>query len=77
VFATWRPGRLVAGAYLFAAITQAQFYGQGAGLGVPQQVLAMAPYLATIVALVIISRDRALTRANAPACLGRPFRADR
>ena len=77
VFATWRPLRLVAGAYLFAAITQAQFYGQGAGLGVPQQALAMAPYLATIVALVIISRDRALTRANAPACLGRPFRADR
>ncbi|MFN3614775.1 MAG: ABC transporter permease [Rubrimonas sp.] len=77
VFATWRPGRVVAGAYLFAAVTQAQFYGQGAGFGVPNQVLAMAPYLATIVALVIISRDRMLTRANAPACLGKPFRADR
>jgi simple sugar transport system permease protein len=75
VFATWRPLRVVAGAYLFAAVTQVQFYSQG--LGVPNQVMAMAPYLATVMALVIISRDRALTRANAPACLGQPFRADR
>jgi simple sugar transport system permease protein len=77
VFATWRPWRLLAGAYLFAAVTQLQFYGQGWGLGVPAQALAMAPYLATIVALVIISRDRALTLANAPACIGRPFRPAR
>lgn len=75
VFATWRPGRVVAGAYLFAAVTQAQFYLQGSG--VPSQFMAMAPYLATVAALVIISRDRMLTRANAPACLGQPFRADR
>jgi simple sugar transport system permease protein len=77
VFATWRPGRLALGALLFAAVTQLQFYGQGWGLGVPSQFLAMAPYLATIVALVIIARDRALTLANAPACIGRPFRAGR
>lgn len=76
VFATWRPGRLVAGAFLFAAITQLQFWGQGS-LGVPSQLLASAPYLATIVALALISRDRALARANAPACLGRPFLAAR
>ena len=77
VFATWRPGRLAAGALLFAAVTQLQFYGQGWGLGVPSQVLAMAPYLATVAALVVISRDRALTLANAPACIGRPFRPAR
>ena len=77
VFATWRPGRLVVGALLFAAVTQLQFYGQGWGLGIPSQFLAMAPYLATVVALVVISRDRALTLANAPACIGRPFRAVR
>ena len=77
VFATWRPLRVALGALLFAAVTQLQFYGQGWGLGVPSQVLAMAPYLATIAALVIISRDRALTLANAPACIGRPFRAVR
>jgi simple sugar transport system permease protein len=77
VFATWRPGRLVAGAYLFAAVTQLQFYGQDWGWPIPSQFLAMAPYLATIVALVIISRDVNLTKANAPACIGRPFRAER
>jgi simple sugar transport system permease protein len=77
VFATWKPWRLVAGAYLFAAVTQLQFYGQDWGLPVASQFLAMAPYVATILALVIISRDVNLTKANAPACIGRPFRAER
>lgn len=77
VFATWKPGRLVAGAFLFAAVTQLQFYGQDWGLPVPSQFLAMAPYVATILALVVISRDVNLTKANAPACIGRPFRAER
>ena len=77
VFATWRPWRLVAGAYLFALVTQLQFYGQDWGWPVASQFLAMAPYLATIVALVIISRDVNLTKANAPACIGQPFRAER
>jgi general nucleoside transport system permease protein len=77
VFATWRPWRLVAGAYLFATVTQLQFYGQDWGVAVPSQFLAMAPYLATVVALVVISRDVSLTKANAPACIGRPFRAER
>jgi simple sugar transport system permease protein len=77
VFATWKPGRLVAGAYLFAAVTQLQFYGQDWGWPIPSQFLAMAPYAATILALVIISRDVNLTKANAPACIGRPFRAER
>ncbi len=77
VFATWKPGRLVAGAFLFAAVTQLQFYGQDWNLPVPSQFLAMAPYVATILALVVISRDVNLTKANAPACIGRPFRAER
>jgi simple sugar transport system permease protein len=77
VFATWRPWRLVAGAFLFAMVTQLQFYGQDWGLPVPSQFLAMAPYLATVIALVVISRDVALTKANAPACIGKPFRAER
>ncbi|MEM1162839.1 MAG: ABC transporter permease [Pseudomonadota bacterium] len=77
VFATWRPGRLVAGAYLFALVTQLQFYGQDWGIPVPSQFLSMAPYLVTIAALVIISRDVALTKANSPACIGQAFRAER
>jgi ABC-type uncharacterized transport system permease subunit len=77
VFATWRPWRVVAGAYLFAAVTQLQFYGQDWGWPIASQFLAMAPYVATILALVMISRDVNLTKANAPACIGRPFRAER
>lgn len=77
VFATWRPGRLVVGAYLFAAVTQLQFYGHALGVGLPSQFFAMAPYLATIVALVLISRDMHLARSNAPGSLGRPYQAQR
>lgn len=78
VFATWRPLRVLAGAYLFAAATQLQFYGQdGALSAAPSQLWAATPYLATIAALVIISRDVNLTKANAPAALGRAFRPAR
>ncbi|MBL8709125.1 MAG: ABC transporter permease [Rhodospirillaceae bacterium] len=75
VFATWRPGRLLLGAYLFGGITILQFHVQTLGIGVPAQLVSMLPYLATIVVLCIISTDRGRIRLNAPACLGRPFHA--
>ena len=75
VFATWRPLWLLVGAYLFGAIMYLSFYVQGTGLAIPSQLLAALPYLATIAVLVVISRDRARIRLNAPACLGRPFHA--
>ena len=67
VFATWRPLRLVAGAYLFAMVTQLQFYGQDWGWPIASQFLAMAPYLATVVALVIISRDVQFDEGERPS----------
>ncbi|WP_425406518.1 ABC transporter permease [Hwanghaeella sp.] len=73
VFSTWRPGRLLAGAYLFGGITILQLHAQSAGWGVPSQIMSMLPYLATILVLVIISGDRAKIRLNAPACLGKVF----
>jgi len=57
VFATWRPGRLMIGALLFGAVMALQFYAQAVGVPVPTQFLAMLPYLATIVVLVLISRN--------------------
>ena len=75
VFATWRPARLVLGAYLFGGITILQLHVQAWGLQVPSQFLTMLPYLATVVVLVLISRDSTRIRLNAPACLGRPFHA--
>ena len=77
VFASWLPGRLLAGAYLFGAVMILGFYVQGLGWRIPSQLLSSLPYLVTIAALVIISRNRTLTRANTPACLGQPFVADR
>jgi len=73
VFATWKPRRVLAGAYLFGAVTLAQFQAQALGVAVPSQLLSMLPYLATIAVLTIISRDAAMIRLNAPASLGRPY----
>ncbi len=73
VFATWRPARVMAGAYLFGGVTIAQFHVQGFGVEIPAQVLSMLPYLATIIVLVIISRDINTIRLNAPASLGQTY----
>ena len=75
VFATWRPARLLAGAYLFGGINILQLYIQAWGWEIPSQFLTMLPYLATVLVLVLISRDLTRIRLNAPACLGKPFYA--
>jgi ABC-type uncharacterized transport system permease subunit len=77
VFASWRPARLAAGAYLFGAVTILQLHAQGAGLGIPSQLMSSLPYLATIIVLVVISRGRATVGAAAPASLGIVFVPDR
>ena len=73
VFATWKPTRLLLGAYLFGFVTILQFHAQGLGIMLAVQFLAALPYVATIVVLVIISRDRRLLQNNLPASLGKPF----
>ncbi|MBX3632422.1 MAG: ABC transporter permease [Acidovorax sp. SCN 68-22] len=72
-FATWRPGRVLLGAYLFGGVTMLQFHLQASGVHVPSQWLSMLPYLATIVVLALISRNPAWIRVNMPASLGKPF----
>ena len=76
VFATWRPGRVLFGAYLFGGVTILQLHVQGIGLDIPSQLLSMLPYVATIAVLVLISRDQMLIRLNAPADIGKTFRPD-
>ncbi|MCL2309820.1 MAG: ABC transporter permease [Proteobacteria bacterium] len=73
VFATWKPWRALAGAYLFGFVTLAQFQVQAWGTAIPPQFLSMLPYLATIVVLVLISRNVLTVRLNAPVSLGKPF----
>ena len=78
VFATWRPLRVMVGAYLFGGVMILQLFIQGSGLQLdfPSQFLSSLPYLATIVVLVVISRDANTIRLNSPASLGKPFRPD-
>jgi len=73
VFATWRPWRVLLGAYLFGSISILQLHAQAIGIGVPSQVMSMLPYLATIVVLVLISRDQNKIKLNSPASIGKPF----
>jgi general nucleoside transport system permease protein len=72
-FATWRPARVLLGAYLFGGVTMLQFHLQGLGVNVPPQFLTMLPYLATIAVLVLISRNPLWIRVNMPSSIGKPF----
>jgi general nucleoside transport system permease protein len=76
VFSSWRPGRLVVGAYLFGAVTILQLHAQGWGVGIPSQFMSALPYLATILVLVLLSRARS-GGSTAPAALGTAFVPDR
>ncbi|MCX8517701.1 MAG: ABC transporter permease, partial [Rhodoferax sp.] len=63
-FATWRPARVLLGAYLFGGVTMLQFHLQGMGVDIPSQFLSMLPYLATILVLALISRNPRWIRIN-------------
>src|SRR5271169_6423460 len=77
VFSSWKPGRIVIGAYLFGAVTILQLHAQGLGLGIPSQLMSSLPYLATVIVLVLISRGRGVAGSAAPASLGLVFVPDR
>ena len=72
-FATWRPARVLLGAYLFGGVTMLQFHLQSLGVDMPSQFLTMLPYLSTIVVLVLISRNPQWIRLNMPSSIGKPF----
>jgi ABC-type uncharacterized transport system permease subunit len=72
-FATWRPARVLFGAYLFGGVTMLQFHLQGEGVQIASQWLTMLPYVATILVLALMSRKPGFVRINMPASLGKPF----
>jgi len=78
VFATWRPARVLLGAYVFGGVMIAQLFVQGSGaqLEIPSQFLSALPYVATIVVLVLISRNPNTIRLNSPASLGQRYRPE-
>jgi general nucleoside transport system permease protein len=73
VFGTWKPWRVLGGAYLFGSVTVLQLYAQGLGVHIPSEFLSMLPYVATIVVLVVICRNPRTILLNQPASLGRSF----
>ncbi|MEM0937254.1 MAG: ABC transporter permease [Pseudomonadota bacterium] len=75
VFAAWRPGRLLLGAYLFGGLTVLQLNLQAAGIAIPVEYLSMSPYILTILVLVVMSSGRARAALGAPAALGKSFHA--
>ena len=72
-FATWRPARVLLGAYLFGGVTMLQFHLQSVDIDVPSQFLRMLPYISPVVVLALISRNPAWLRVNMPASIGKPF----
>lgn len=77
VFSSWRPWRILAGGYLFGAVTILQLHAQAFGIGIPSQFLSMLPYAATVIVLIVISQNRRMTLINTPASLGKSFVPDR
>ncbi|HEY0488130.1 MAG TPA: ABC transporter permease [Telluria sp.] len=73
-FATWRPARVLGGAYLFGGVTMLAFHAQAVGLDLPSQLLSMLPYLAAILVLVLISSNANYIKLNMPASLGKHFK---
>ncbi|MGR3650451.1 MAG: ABC transporter permease [Roseovarius sp.] len=71
VFASWKAGRVLLGAWLFGGVTVLQLNLQAAGFAIPVEYLSMSPYLITILVLVIMSADK----SRAPGSLGRIFHA--
>jgi len=74
VFASWRSGRVLLGAYLFGGVAVLQLNLQGAGFRIPAVLLSASPYLITILVLVLMSLSRNARNAG-PADLGRIFHA--
>jgi general nucleoside transport system permease protein len=73
VFGTWRPGRIMAGAYFFGAVSLLEPTVQAMGLRIPSQILTCLPYVLTIIVLAAVSTDRIRIRLNAPASLGENY----
>lgn len=76
VFASWKPVRVLLGAFLFGFSRQLNFYLQGRGVDVPAEFLSMLPYLLTIAVLVVWGTRDLRRRVGAPAALGLPYVRD-
>ena len=73
VFATWKPYRLLVGAYIFGGVAIMQMNLQAFGVKLPGQIFTMMPYVATLIVLVFISSNKLRLKLSAPSSLNIPF----
>ncbi|MDX1342669.1 ABC transporter permease [Reinekea sp. G2M2-21] len=73
VFASWRVGRIMLGAYLFGFASIMHLVLQGFGLSISSNLLATLPYVATIVVLVFLSKNIERLKQFEPMALGKPW----
>ncbi|MCP3993273.1 MAG: ABC transporter permease [Actinomycetia bacterium] len=76
VFASWKPLRVLLGAFLFGFARRANFWLQGEGVDIPAEFLSMLPYLLTILVLVVWGTRDLRRKVGAPAALGIPYVRD-
>jgi general nucleoside transport system permease protein len=74
IFGTWRPVRIMVGAYFFGAVSMLEPTVQAMGITIPSQIMTCLPYILTIVVLAVVSADRIRIRLNAPTSLGESYR---
>jgi simple sugar transport system permease protein len=74
VFGSWRPGRIMLGAFLFGAAQLANVAIQSFGVAIPSSLLTCLPYVLTILALAAVSSNRARVLISAPVSLGETYR---
>jgi general nucleoside transport system permease protein len=74
IFGTWRPVRIMVGAYFFGAVSMLEPTVQAMGIAIPSQIMTCLPYILTILVLAVVSADRIRIRLNAPASLGESYR---
>jgi general nucleoside transport system permease protein len=73
IFAFWRPGIVLVGAYLFGAFQALPFTLQARGVTVAPELLQSLPYVMTVVVLTLASASGARRRLGAPGGLGVPY----
>jgi general nucleoside transport system permease protein len=75
IFAFWRPGPCLIGAYLFGAFSGIPFAFQARGIlkGIPPELFQSLPYVMTVLVLMLVSSAGARRRLGAPAALGTPY----
>ncbi|MCY4044707.1 MAG: ABC transporter permease [Cellvibrionales bacterium] len=76
VFASWKATRVLLGAYLFGFASILHLAAQGMGVNLSANLLAMLPYVATIVVLVILSRNKLKLQLSEPLALAKPWRKE-